>query len=95
MVAVVPPFPGSDQGDEPVVTGVVWSSETATAPHVRCGVDEPSRVQAHDYTEEYSPQHKRNSADGKQQDSQHDHGNPVIVIQPDIEMMFCEIGRVF
>jgi hypothetical protein len=41
------------------------------------------------------PQHKRNSADRKQQASKHDHGSPVIVVQPDIKAIFRQVGRVF
>jgi hypothetical protein len=35
VMIVVPPLAGGDEGDPPVVPGIIMGSESAAAPHVR------------------------------------------------------------
>jgi hypothetical protein len=65
VVVVVPAFAAGEQGDPPVVAGVVLGLEAALAPEVGGGVDQPGGVQADDDAEEGSPeQHAEMPPDG-------------------------------
>ncbi len=63
VVVVVPAFAAGEDGDPPVVAGVVLGLEAALAPEVRGGVDEPGCVEADGDAEEGSPEQHADSAD--------------------------------
>ncbi len=92
---VVPPLAGGDEGDPPVIPGIIMGNESATAPHVRNRVDQPGRVEPDDDPEADAPKHVWNTADGEKEESKHNQGNPMIVVQPDVKCIFGQIRRVF
>ena len=63
VVVVVPAFATGEDGDPPVVAGVVAGFEAALAPEVGGGVDEPRGVEADDDAEEGSPEHHGEAAE--------------------------------
>ena len=63
MVVVVPAFTAGEEGDPPVVAGVIFGLEATLAPEMRCGVNEPGGVQADGDAKEGSPEHHAKGAD--------------------------------
>jgi hypothetical protein len=63
VVVVVPALAAGENGDPPVVAGVVLGFETALAPEVSGGVDQPGGVKADGDAEECSPEDHAHSAD--------------------------------
>jgi hypothetical protein len=94
VMVVVPALAGGQQGHPPVVPGIIARGESAAAPQVRYRVDQPGRVEANDDPEADTLQQKRNTTEGEKQERQHQHGNPMIVVQPEIEAVLGQIGRV-
>ena len=64
VVVVMPAFAAGQQGDPPVVAGVILGFEAAITPEVGGGVDEPGSVQAEGGAEERSPEDHAESAEG-------------------------------
>src|ERR1700683_2368900 len=58
------------------------------------GVDQPSEMQADHGSEENPPQNKLPTAYWKQYQSEHDHRHVVIFRDPDVKLVFGEIGNV-
>jgi hypothetical protein len=56
VVVIVPAFAAGEDGDPPVVAGVVLGFEAALAPEVSCGVDQPGGVKADGDPKEGSPE---------------------------------------
>ena len=95
VVIVVPAFAEGDQGDPPVVPGIVAGVEAARAPHVRGGVDQPGGVQPEDDRAGKMPhRNSGKSADGAAGSGQDDDRHPVVVVQPDVEAVLRQIGSV-
>src|SRR6202042_922097 len=63
VVVVVPAFAAGEDGDPPVVAGVVLGLEAALAPEVGGGVDQPGGVEPDGDAEEGSPENHAESAD--------------------------------
>ncbi len=55
MVIVMPAFASGEEGNPPVVGGVVAGFEAARAPQMSHGVDEPGDVEADGNSQEDSP----------------------------------------
>lgn len=64
---VVPPFAGGDEGDPPVIPGIIMGSESTAAPHVRDRVDQPGRVVPDYDSKADAPKHAWNTADGEKE----------------------------
>src|SRR5690348_544163 len=95
VMIIVPALAGGDESNPPVVPGIIAGGESAAAPHVRNLVDQPCAVETDDDPEADAPQHVWNTADGEKEESKHDQGNPMIVVQPDVERIFGQIWSVF
>jgi len=95
MMIVMPAFAEGHKGHPPVVAGIIARGETARAPHVRGGVHQPRGVEPDNNAEANAPQQHGKSADGEEQAAQDDDGNPVIVVQRNVERMPRQIGRIF
>ena len=106
VVVVVPAFAAGEQSDPPVVAGVVLGFEAARAPEVGGGVDEPGGVQADDDAEEGSPEHHADGADdavaggasggadGDLEEAGDGRGKPVVLGEPDVDLVAGEVGGV-
>lgn len=55
MMIVVPSFPKGQQGDKPVIGGIISCDKAARAPDVSYRVHQPSSVQAHHRSQKYTP----------------------------------------
>ena len=62
VVVVVPAFAAGEDGDPPVVAGLVAGVEAARTEEVGGGVDEPGSVEADDDAKEGSPEHHAETA---------------------------------
>src|SRR5436309_3479160 len=85
MMIVVPPFPKTQQRDEPVVARSVTGSKPPRTPKMRKRVDHPGSMQPHGYTEEHSPQQKWHPSTRQQRNRQDDQGHVMIFRDPDQE----------
>ena len=94
MVVVVPPLSEGEQRHPPAVSRVVAGREPPRAPHMCGGVDEPGRVEADDDAKEDAPEHERPAAEREQEDAERDERDVVIRVQPAVEGIGCQIGRV-
>jgi hypothetical protein len=106
VVVVVPAFAAGEDGDPPVVAGVVLGLEAALAPEVRGGVDEPGGVESNGDPEEGSPENHAESADDvvtracegctddDLKDAGDDQGNVVIFAEPDVDRVAGEVRGV-
>jgi len=102
VVVVVPAFASADEGDPPVVAGVVAGFKTAGAPEVGSGVDEPGGVEAEGDAHEGAPEkhtHGRlpsagEPAEAEEERAAEDEGNPVIFAEGDEEGIALEVGDV-
>ena len=56
VVIVVPAFAAGQQGNPPVVAGVIAGFEAARTPQVRGGIDQPGGVQSQRDAQEDAPQ---------------------------------------
>lgn len=56
VMIVVPSFAEGKQGDPKTVFRCIVRQETPRSPHVRCGIDQPSGVQAEDGSQKDCPQ---------------------------------------
>src|SRR5215831_10622690 len=95
MVIVVPALAETDESDPPVVPRIIASGEPARAPHVSTRIDEPRSVEAHHYSQADTPKDQAKISDGEQHHTGRKGGNPVIVIQPDVKTVLCEVGGIF
>ena len=105
VVVVVPAFAAGEDGDPPVVAGVVLGLEAALAPEMSCGVDEPCGMEAKSYAEERSPEEHADgadeamagiegSADGELREAGDDERNVMVFRQPDVDGIAGEVGSV-
>ena len=94
-MVVVPALARSHERNPPVVSGIISGSEPAATPDVRGRIDQPSRVETDDYPEADTPQQERNTARGEKKQCKHDQGNPMVGVQPHVEAVFRQIGRIF
>ena len=94
VVVVMPAFARCDEGNEPVVAGVIASFEAAAAPHVCRRIHQPGAMQTDYDTQKDAPQYERYTAEGSEQAAQHNHGDPMIVVEPDVEAIFHQIRRI-
>lgn len=105
VVVVVPAFAAGEDGDPPVVAGVVLGLEAALAPEVGCGVDEPGGVEADGDAEKGSPEHhadgsgktmagRESSSDGKLRETGDDERHVVVLREPDVDAVAGEVGSV-
>ena len=95
VMVVVPALAGGQERNPPVISGIISGSKSATTPHVRSRIDQPSRVKPDDYPEADAPQQEWNTAHTQKDQCKHDHGNPMIVVQPHVKATFRQIWRVF
>lgn len=63
VVVVVPAFAAGEDGDPPVVAGVVLGFEAALAPEMRGGVYKPCCVKPNCNAQESSPEHHADGTD--------------------------------
>ncbi|CAD78147.1 hypothetical protein-transmembrane prediction [Rhodopirellula baltica SH 1] len=61
VVVVVPAFTVSHDRDQPVIAAIVGGFVVLVAPHVRCTVDHPSRMQNSDQADEHAPNQHRDA----------------------------------
>ena len=106
VVVVMPALAAGEDGDPPVVAGVVAGFEAALAVKVRGGVDEPGGVQADDDAEECSPEHHAQAAHGamarsRKRGTERDlrkagkrEEEPVELREPDVDLILGEVGSV-
>ncbi len=105
VVVVVPAFAAGEDGDPPVVAGVVLGLEAALAPEVGGGVDEPGGVEAEGDAEEGSPEQHADGADeavagiecsaeGELQEAGDDERHVVVLGEPDVDAVAGEVGSV-
>src|SRR5579871_1171246 len=94
VMVVVPALAESQQRHPPAVGGKITSGEAASAPGVRGRIDQPGGVQANHGAHENAPQQEWKSADGEQNHAQHDHWDVVIFRDPDVKLVFGEVGNV-
>ncbi len=94
VMIVVPALAKGEKRHPPAVGGKVFGDEAARTPAMGCGVHQPGGVQADHGAHEDAPHQERQSADGQQDQSQHDHGNVVIFRDPDVEFIFGKIRDV-
>src|SRR6266851_1259056 len=106
VVVVVPALAAGEDGDPPVVAGVVLGLEAALAPEVGGGVDEPGGMEADGDAEEGSPEdHAESSddvvagaregcADDELEDAGGDQRNIVVLAEPDVDGIAGEVGSV-
>ena len=94
VVVVVPALAEGQERDPPAVARVVARREAAAAPHVGRRVHQPRRVQAEDDAEEDAPEHHRPAADGEQDEAEQRQRDVVIAVEPAVERVGGEIGRV-
>ena len=94
-MVVMPAFAGSHERNPPVIPGIISRSESPATPHVRSRIDQPSRVEADDYPEADAPKQEWKTADNEKEQCKHDHGNPMIIVQPHVKAIFRHIWRVF
>src|SRR3569833_2324539 len=102
VVVVMPALAAGEQRDPPAVAGVVAGFEAAAAPEVRGGVYEPGGMQAEGDAEEDSPEDHAESispsapdpATGEQEDAADGDGEPMVLAEPDVELVAIEIGAV-
>jgi len=106
VVVVMPAFAAGEEGNPPVVAGVVLGLEAAFAPEVGGGVDEPGGVEADGDAEEGSPEDHANGTDevvacgcegyseGDLEKAGDDQGNVVVFAEPDVDGVLGEVGGV-
>ena len=106
VVVVMPAFAAGEDGNPPVVAGVVFGLEATLAPEVRGGVDEPGGVEANGDAEEGSPEEHAESADdvvagaGESctdddlEDAGGDQRNVMVLAEPDVDWVAGEVGGV-
>ena len=94
VMIIVPTFSERDEGNPPVVTGIVPCQETARAPHVSHRVHHPRAMQTDHHAKANTPQEHGKPSQQEQRHGKHNHGEPVIIVQPHIETVFGQIGCV-
>src|SRR3954447_9595768 len=94
VMVVVPALTKRQQCHPKAVPGVIASAKAPFPPHMRGGVDQPSRVQPDYRTKEDAPQNVSPSAHRKQQTSQYRDRHPVPPIDPALETVFAQFGHV-
>src|SRR6185437_4833727 len=94
MMVVVPALAEGKQCDYPVVSGRVTRSKTTRTPQVGGRVDQPGGVQANHGAEENAPEQEGQSADRQQRQAQDNHGDIVVLRDPDVKPVPGEVGDV-
>src|ERR1022692_4550484 len=102
VMVVVPSFAAGEESDPPGVAGVVLGVETAGTVEVGGGVDELGCVKAEGHAQEDAPGAEADAdldaagegACGDEGDGNGDHGDPVILGEPEVEAVAGEIGHV-
>src|SRR5205085_9326037 len=72
----------------------IFGGEAARSPHVGDRVDGPGGMQSYDYAYEDSPEQERQASDGEQDYAKNDVRAVVILRQPDVDLIFREVGDV-
>src|SRR5580700_135775 len=85
VMIVVPAFAEGDHGDPKIVGGRVARNETARAPEVRGGIDEPGEMQTKRGAQENSPQHTRPATNRIKRSGDHNNGDVMVFGNPDVE----------
>src|SRR5579871_5387726 len=105
VVIVVPTFATGEDGDPPVVAGIVLGLEAALAPEVGGGVDEPCCMETDGDAKEGSPENHAESTDDRMsraekrandnlEDAGGDQRDVVVLAEPDVDWIAGEIGSV-
>src|SRR4051812_4912148 len=94
VVVVVPAFSKGQDGDQEIIGREIFGGEAARSPHVGDRVDGPGGMQSYDYAYEDSPEQERQASDGEQDYAQNDVRAVVILRQPDVDLIFREVGDV-
>jgi len=106
VVVVVPAFAACEDGDPPVVAGVVLGFKAALAPQVSSGVDQPGGVEADGDTEEGPPENHTESAycvvagrcegcaKSNLKEAGDDERHVVVLAEPDVDRVFGEVRSV-
>src|SRR5258708_18560493 len=98
VVVVVPALAAGEDGDPPVVAGVVLGLEAALAPEVGGGVDQPGGVETDGDAQEGSPEDHAKGADdrmGRAEECAEGHlqktgdgqWEPVVFAKPDVDVV--------
>lgn len=106
MMVIVPAFAAGEDGDPPVVAGIIAGLKAALAPKMRCRVDEPGGMQTEGNAKEGSPEDHAD-ASGKAMTGSGEHcaedeleeasdgeWEPVVLRQPDVDRIAGKIGSV-
>ena len=94
VVIVVPAFAERQHRENKAVARVIIGLKTALAEDVRGGVDQPGAMQPVDDAQAESPQEHGQSAKGQQRQSSNHHRDPMIRVQPPVELVASQIRRV-
>src|SRR4029077_13657488 len=94
MVVVVPSLAERKKSHPPAIGRKVARLKAPRSPGMSCRVHEPSGVKSHYGANENTPHQKRKSADSEQHSTQYDYGNVVIFRNPNVELVFGQIGNV-
>jgi len=94
MMVVVPSFAEGEQCDPPVVARIVPRLEALLAPHVRCRIDEPRRMQADGDAQKDAPQHPRPTAKRVKDDARRNQRHVVEAVDHPMHAIFHQIGRI-
>src|ERR1700676_2878990 len=94
VVIIVPAFAERQYGQDEAVSRIVGGFKATAAENVGGGVDQPGAMQAVDDAQAESPQEHGYSAECQKRKTGGDHRDPMIGIQPPIELMPRQIRRV-
>jgi hypothetical protein len=94
VMIIVPALAEGEESDKEIVGGMIAGGEAARTPDVRGGIDEPGGVEAENGAEKDAPEEKRPSANRQKDEAEDNHGNIVVLGDPDVETIFGEIGDV-
>src|SRR5215469_6794286 len=106
VVVVVPAFAAGEDGDPPVVPGVIAGLKAALAPEVRGGVDEPRGVKTEGYAKEGCPENHADSSseamagggesgtEAELHEAGDGEGEPVVLREPDVNRVAGEVRSV-
>ena len=84
VMIIVPAFAESQQRNPPTVAGVFAGFESPSPPHVRCGVDQPGRMECQRHAQKDSPQHDAPTAKNQQRHRQNNQWNIIEAIEQNV-----------
>src|SRR5271170_5843262 len=94
VMIVMPPISETYECHPPIVGRCISGLKAARPPNMRHRVDQPCRMKSHDGAEESAPQYQPEPADSEQRESEDSRWNKVIFRQPDVNLVFRQIGDV-